>query len=134
MYPVNEISLKSITLKLTMLLALVTAQKGQSLLFLNVDSMIASDSSIVFRLQEDVKQSKPGSKGIVIELKSFTDPRLCVVTTLKEYLTRTKFARETRSCSQLLLSYVKPYGPVSRDTISGWVKLVQGQLQLLKQS
>jgi len=56
--PVNEISLKSLTLKLTMLLALGTAQRGQSLLFLNVDSMIASDSSIVFRLQEHVKQCK----------------------------------------------------------------------------
>ena len=124
LYPVNEISLKSLTLKLTMLLALVTAQRGQSLLFLNVASMIDSGSSIVFSLQEHVKQSKPGSKGMVIELKSFTDPRLCVVTTLKEYLSRTKFARETRSCSQLLRSYVKPYGPVSRDTISHWVKFV----------
>jgi len=37
--PVNQISLKSLTLKLAMLLALVTAQRGQSLLFLNVDSM-----------------------------------------------------------------------------------------------
>ena len=124
LYPVNEISLKSLTLKLTRLLALVTAQKGQSLPFLNVDAMIDSGSSIVFRLQEHVKQSKPGSKGMVIELKSFTDPRHCVVTTLKEYLTRTKSARETCSCSQLLLSYVKPYGPVSRDTISCWVKFV----------
>ena len=68
LYPVNEISLKSLTLKLTMLLALVTAQRGQSLLFLNVDSMIDSGSSIVFSLQERVKQSKPGSKGMVIEL------------------------------------------------------------------
>ena len=82
-----------------MLLALVTAQRGQSLLFLNVDSMIDSGSSIVFRLQEHVKQSKRGSKGMVIERKSFTDPRLCVVTTLKEYLTRTKFVRETHSYS-----------------------------------
>ena len=124
LYPVNEIFLKSLTLKLTMLLALVTAQRGQSLLFLNVDSMIDSGFSIVFSFQEHVKQSQPGSNGMVIELKSFTDPRLCAVTTLKEYLSRTKFARETRSCSQLLLSYVKPYGSVSRDTISRWVKFV----------
>jgi len=93
---VNEISLKSLTLKLTILLALVTAQRGQSHLFLNVDSMIDSGSSIVLRLQEHVKQSKPGSKDMVIELKSFKDPRLCVVTALKKYLTRTKFARKTR--------------------------------------
>ena len=44
--PVNEISLESLTLKLTMLLALVTAQRGQSLLFLNVDSMIDSWDAI----------------------------------------------------------------------------------------
>ena len=47
-------------------MALVSAQRGQSLLFLNVDTMIDSSSSIVFRLQERVKQSKPGSKGMVI--------------------------------------------------------------------
>ena len=40
LYPVNELSLKSLTLRLTMLLALVTAQRGQSLLFLDVDSMM----------------------------------------------------------------------------------------------
>ena len=61
---------------------------------------------------------------MVIELKSFTDPRLCVVTPLEEYLTRTKFVRETHSYSQLLLSYVEPHSPVSRDTISCWVKFV----------
>ena len=72
LYSVNGISLKSLTLKLTMLLALVGAQRGQSLLFLNMDSMIDSGPSIVFSLQEHVK-AKPGSKGMVIELKSFTD-------------------------------------------------------------
>ena len=41
--------------------------------------------------------------------------------TLKENLARTKFARETHSYSQLLLSYVISYCPVSRDTISTWV-------------
>ena len=59
---------------------------------------------------------------MVIELKPFPNPRLCVVTTLREYLIRTKLLREP--CSQLLLSYVKPYKPLSRDTISRWVKAV----------
>lgn len=59
---------------------------------------------------------------MVIELHSFTDPRLCVVTTFHEYLTRTSLVRGAHN--QLLLSYVKPYGPVSRDTVSRWVKYV----------
>ena len=44
--PVNEISLKSLTLRPSMLLVLVTAHRGQSLLFLYVDSMIDSVSSL----------------------------------------------------------------------------------------
>ena len=134
-----------------MLSALVTAQRGKSLLFLNVDSIIDSGSSIVFRLQGHVKQSKPGSKGMMSERKSFTDARLCVVPTLKEYLTRTKFARETRSCSQLLLSYDKPtvqclqtrsvvglslyYKVHHCIDVNIFKRLIaQGQLQLLRQS
>ena len=46
------------------------------------------------------------------------------MTNLNEYLTRTKFARETLSCSQILLRYDKPYGLVSRNTISLWVRFV----------
>ena len=41
---------------------------------------------------------------------------------LKEYLQRTKQLREEHS--QLLISYVKPFKPVSKDTISRWVKQV----------
>ena len=41
---------------------------------------------------------------------------------LKEYLQRTKQLREDHS--QLLISYVKLFKPVSKDTISRWVKQV----------
>ena len=75
--PVVEISLKSLTLKLTVLLALVIAQRGQMLLVLNDHTVIESGSSVAFRQLEQVKQSKPGSKGTVFEVRSFTDPRLC---------------------------------------------------------
>ena len=39
---------------------------------------------------------------------------------LKEYLQHTKQLQEEHS--QLLISYVKPFKPVSKDTISTWVK------------
>ena len=41
---------------------------------------------------------------------------------LKEYLQRTKQSREDHS--QLLISCVKPFKPMSKDTISRWVKQV----------
>ena len=99
-----------------MLLALVTAQRGKSLLLLlNVDSMKDNRISVACQLREHVKHTKPGSKGLVIELKSFPSPRLCVVTALREYIIISKLLREP--CSQLLLSNVKPYRPVSRNTL-----------------
>ena len=53
--------LKGLTLKLTMLLALVTAQR--SVLFLDVNSMTDNGTTVAFRLEERVNQSKTGSKG-----------------------------------------------------------------------
>ena len=75
-----------------------------------------------------MKQSKPGIKQpvIIIKLEAYpTDDRLCVVTLLKEYLSRT--ARLRGKHSQLFISYVKLFGLVSRDTISRWVKTVMQQ-------
>ena len=72
---------------------------------------------------EKLKQSKPGRHLAPIDLISFqSDKKLCVVEHLKEYLQRTKQLREEHS--QLLISYVKPFKPVSKDTISRWVKQV----------
>ena len=54
-------------------------------------------------------------------LWSHEQSSICVVTTLKEYLVRTKALRVSGQ-SQLLLSYVKLYKPVSRDTVTRWVR------------
>jgi len=71
-----------------------------------------------------LKQSRPGFDYSCIEVKSYPpDRRLCVVTVLKEYLRRTKSSRQDDNDS-LLLSYVKPYKSVTRDTISRWVKVI----------
>ena len=48
--------------------------------------------------------------------------RMCVVATLKEYLTRTQSLQGLES--QLFISYKRPFRRVSRETISHWVKLV----------
>ena len=45
-----------------------------------------------------------------------------MVTHLTEYLERTRVHRMEHS--QLMLSYIKPFKPVSKDTIPRWVKLV----------
>ena len=68
-------------------------------------------------------RNKPGRHLAPIDLISFqSDKKLCVIEHLKEYLERTKQLWEEHS--QLLISYVKPFKPVSKDTIFRWVKQV----------
>ncbi len=56
---------------------------------------------------------------------------LCILTHIREYISRTA---SNRKCKQLLISYVKPNGPVSKDTISRRCKVVLGTLVLIYQS
>lgn len=55
--PVASFSLKNLSLKLVMLLSLVTAQRGQILHLLDINVMSTYDSSIVFRFSKPLKQS-----------------------------------------------------------------------------
>ena len=50
------------------------------------------------------------------------NPNIFVVTALKAYPERTSTLHEV--AQQLFVSYSKPFKPVSRDTISRWVKTV----------
>lgn len=119
--PVASLSLKNLTLKLVMLLSLVTAQRGQTLHLLDINLMSIYDSSIVFTFNKPLKQSNPRTQVKPLVLKAYThDESLCVFSTLKEYLHRTETLRVTGS--QLLISFQKPHKAVSRDTISRWIR------------
>lgn len=121
--PVNKLSLKELTLKLVMLTALTNAARVQTIHMLSVNSFTKLPSEFVFQLENLLKQSRPGFDCSVMKLKAYPpDRRLCVYTVLKEYLERTKDIRG--NSEKLLLSYIKPYKAVTRDTISRWIKLV----------
>ena len=119
--PLTRDSTKELTLKLTMVIALVSAQRRQSIHLLNIDYMVKDDISYVFTIKEHIKQSRLGYTPPQIEFKTFSDnPNICIVATLNEYTT----AVHRGEYQQLLLSYVKLFKPVTVDTISRWLKLV----------
>ena len=119
----TELSLKSLTLKLTMLIALVSAQRGQSLHMLDTQFMKEGDTFFDFALPEHIKQSRPGYKMPSVLLQAYpVDQSLCVFTHVKEYLQRTKSLRGSET--KLLLSHVKPHHRASKDTISRWIRSV----------
>ena len=120
-------TLKELTLKLTMLLALVTAQRLQTLKAFAINHMQILPDGYVFRINSLLKQSS--SKGYSnrhlspVVLKEYTnDGKLCVVSLVKEYLRRTNVLRKGET--QLLLCHTKPYGAASKDTIGRWIKTV----------
>ncbi|XP_073237618.1 uncharacterized protein [Porites lutea] len=118
---VEKLDLKSLTLTLLMPIALVSAQRGQSIHMLDTACMKVTESSYEFSLPEHVKQSRPSFKTPSVILKAYpVNKALCVYSHLTEYLRRTQSLRGAET--KLFISFVKPHKRVSRDTISRWIR------------
>ena len=126
--PVGTLTLKELTLKLVTLILLVSGQRGQTVHLLNLSNMRVSVDSYTFLFSKLLKQTRPGFPNPTVTLTAFRDRKLCVVTTLKEYISRTEPLRGSES--QLFVSYTKPHKAVSRDTIGRWVKTVQFTVEI----
>lgn len=118
--PNTELLLKDLTLKLTMLLALLTGQRCQTIYHLDLNSMQILPDRYIFVINKKLKHTKPGNHLEPITLMAYHDKSLCIVDVLKEYIFRTSTLRHGQS--KLLISYIKPNNPVSKDTVSRWVK------------
>ena len=104
----TQLSLTSLTLKLAMLIALVSAQRGQSLHMLGIQFMKEGDTSFEFAFSKHIKQSRPGYKVPSVLLQAYpADQPLGVFTHLKEYPQTTNLLRGTET--KLFLSHTKPY-------------------------
>ena len=124
--PLVSLSLKELTLRLVMLIALVTGQRRQSIHLMDLGSMHKNADHYNFIVRDLVKQSAPGRKQPELILPVFKeDYGICVYSVLTEYIKRTLPHRG--GGTRLSLSFVKPFQAVSKDTISGWIKTVMIQ-------
>ena len=120
----DAISLKDLTYKLVMLLAILTGQRCQTLHLLKIPHIQITNDACVFYIVDLVKQSKPGKHIPPITLQAYTKDRsLCVVTCLRRYLEVTQSLRHS-SDDGLFISYLKPHKTVTRETLSRWLKSV----------
>lgn len=125
-YPTaGNLSLKQLTQKLVMLMALLSAQRTQTLQKLSLEGMTTSPGKYIFHVSSLLKQtSAKGGQNRHLFPIIFTsynvDKRLCVVELLTAYIERTASLR--KSTKQLLICYVAPHGPASKDTISRWIR------------
>lgn len=120
-FPVETLSLKKLTLKLTALIALATAPRAQTLVSLNLKFMKVFESRVVFYFPNLLKTSQIGrTNSFNLELQHFNDESLCVFHTLLHYM---KVTKNLRNSDQLLVSFVS-FNPVTSSTIARWLKTV----------
>ena len=122
----GNLSLLQLSEKLTMLLMLLSGQRGQTIHLLKLKDIQINDNRIVCYISDLVKQSKPGKHVEPLMIDSFNDnKKLCVVTTMKDYITRTEPLRGHEQ--RLFISSVPPHKAVSKSTIARWLKALMGR-------
>ena len=112
---------KMLTLKVTMLMSLVSAARGQELKVLQLDNMTTEADKVTFRITE---RTKTGLEKIEF-YRYDTHENLDVVNCLEAYIVATQALRETpEQKSQLLISFQSPFAPVKTCTIARWLRCV----------
>lgn len=115
-------TLKMLSLKLVTLLLLATGQRLQTISLIKLSSLKFCDSGVQIFIEDRIKTSGLRMNQPCLYLPKYEPNRnLCVASCLNEYIDETKSFRNNDS-DYLFLSLQKPYGVVSKQTLSRWVK------------
>ena len=121
------LELKQLTLKTAALVALVSAQRSQTLSALSIDLMNSTATGTQFVVNNLLKSSRPGKSSLIVSLSAFPEnefEKLCAHSTLLHYVARTASIRQSLNSSQVFVSYSKPYKVISSATLGRWLKTV----------
>ena len=117
----QTLSLKHLSWKVTMLLALSRPSRSADLSKLDISKRVYNPDGVCFYPSTLAKQSRSTS-----QITNFFFPflpggsRLCPVSTLKEYESRTQPLPERET--KLLVAIIKPHKAVSSSTVARWLK------------
>ena len=75
---IQNVCLKHLSLKLTMLLALTTSQRVQTLQVLNISNMTMRVNECVFVIDSVLKTTKPGKHLTNIQIQALVENKICV--------------------------------------------------------
>ena len=126
--PEENLSNKDLTLKTVMLMALTALKRCSDLHILDTRFMALGETKVVFKLSEKPKGFR--RKGKTPEPVEFftSGAELCPVSTIKNYIERTKTWREANSETKFFLSHINPHKAVTSSTIGRWLKTVLGNV------
>ena len=116
----HSCSLIDLSKKLAMLLALTNGQRVQSLRAIDIRNMEMDMNYVKTRFGDLLKQSRPSFHLDELYIEAFkANYSLCVVGNILRYLEVTLPLRKGYS---LIISTIKPYNSVSRNTLAYWLK------------
>ena len=119
--PSESLSLRDLTIKTTMLLALTRPCRGADLAALDLTNRKYIPEGVVFSPSH---LSRPSHHGVEFFFHYFKDDIiLCPVQTLKVYEQKTSTYRSPSETNPLLCSFIGSHGPVSSSTIARWIKV-----------
>lgn len=122
-FPPSDLPLSHLTYKVAMLLALVSAQRVQTLKSIDIRHIIFYDDIINIPIYDILKTTSVRNRKFTIELPVYNeDQRVCVKLHLEEYLKRTALLRG--KYTKLFISINIPHKPVTSETLSRWLKTV----------
>lgn len=125
--PVEDLNLEKLTKKVVILLALTSAQRIQTLSVIRLDNIVISDSGAKIAIVDLLKTTSPGKAQTFIKLPFFhSKPDICPVTTLQNYIDRTRELRNSDlgNAEKLIICFKKPHNYASTQTISRWIRQV----------
>ena len=128
-HPPSAISLKQLTLKTVTLIALTASDRAQTIHALRVDRVAITNQGLEFVIFDTLKTTRSGQPPKVVKCVSWDAEELDVSFYVQKYMDKT-FVFRCRSYkkglgkpTQLFLSH-RTGLPVSRSTISRWIKEV----------
>ena len=117
--PLEDLTLKQLSYKAVLLLALTSAARAHELSSLDLTYSLKKEGSWEFTLPTHTKTSRPGHPARKIFLPSFPrNLKICVVRSFTAYVEKTK---KLRTSSKLLVSYISPYKAISSQSVSQWL-------------
>lgn len=120
-YPLADLDIARLTEKLVVLLAVITAQRKQTLHSIKMKNIRKTQQGYEIRITDTIKTTRPGAYQPLLVLPRFdSKPKLCAARTLEAYLALTKPIRGGNE--SLFLTTRRPYTGASRDTISRWIR------------
>ena len=121
----TELDRKTLTHKTAALLGLCAPNRGNELHALDekfMSKMEGLETYYKCAFHGRVKHSRVGKQNPTVSFYQFSsDPKLCPVACIDEYIRRTKLDRSENKTTQLWLATKKPFNPVTKSTVTKWV-------------